>query len=370
MKSAPETSTGEDKDSLLTIKTLIGALMVGIILLVISSILGVESFKLKKCLVQDKSLEGCELERHSVLPTGVKIVLEVLGSSLIVSSLTIAFLELQLRDSNKNLLTKIIKKQHGVTVSSINENFSQKIDYSYEEIRKIIKAELITTKDIHEFYPSYIEYVSRICKVFEQSLDLPEYKSNIDIIEIGDKLLPNINHDLCSKVLCGLKVRLLIVNKNDQTQKKVQALNSLIIERIKTEYKASRALGLTSFGSLEIAFLLDSSTQYFDYFTLNSTSKDNRKELMFMCFHEPDINISLPGLSIANPLFIKKFETYFDSRWNENRVEHIMKIDKNRALELVKDNTVTQTEVERINRSREAPSEDKKHLIIESDEII
>jgi hypothetical protein len=356
MKDPSETS----KDNLnLILQTVFGSFIVGTILLIMSSILGVESFKLSDCSIQDKSLKGCKIERDAAWPNGLKIACDVLGSSLITSSITIAFLELRLRNSNINLFAEIIKNQHIITINSINDNFSKKIEDDHEEIRKIIRAELITTKDIHEFYPSYIEYVSRICRVFEQSLDLPEYQSNIDIIEIGDKLLPNINHDLCSKVLCGLKVRLLIVNKNDQTQKKVQALNSLIEERIKTEYKTNRSLGLAGFGSLEVAFLLDSSTQYFDYFTLNSTSKDNRKELMFMCFHEPDINISLPGLSIANPLFIKKFETYFDSRWNENRVEHTVKIDRIHALELVKDNTVTQTEVERINRSREALSETK-----------
>lgn len=355
-----------DKDNLnLTVMTVLGAFVIGTIFLVVSSVLGVESFKIKDCLVQDKSIKGCELERHSGIPNGVKIALDVLGSSLITSSITIAFLELGLRNSNKNLLIEIIRNRHVTTISSIDDNFSKRMKDANEVTKEIIRAELITTKDIHEFYPSYIEYVSKICRVFEQDFDSQYNRSEIDIIEIGDKLLPNINHDLCSKILCGWKVRLIVVNRNDQTEQKITALRSLLEERMK---KTTSPLKKVNFGSLEIAFLLDGSIQYFDYFRLNGIPRDSRqKELMFMCFHEPDINTSLPGLSIANPLVKKRFETYFDSRWNENRVDVIVKIDENNFDLLKSDTNESSKSVVFRNSSSEAKTSPS---ILDSDKII
>jgi hypothetical protein len=330
---------GIDKDILsFVVKAVLGASAVGTLILIGSSILGVESFKLRDCSVQNNSIKGCELERHSGIPNGLKIALDVLGSSLIASSMTIAFLEIGLRNSNKNLLVDIIKKQHTETITSIDNNFSKKIKDGHEKIREIVKGELITTKDIHEFYPSYTEYVREICQVSEQKFDSQDSrKSSIDIIEIGDKLLPDINHGLCSKVLCGWKVRLLIVNKNDQTIRKAEALCSLLKERIdqtkgvalvKEDGGAAKKFCDAKLGSLEIAFLLDNSKQSFDYFRLNNISSENNKEeLLFMCFHESDGNISLPGFSIANPSVRNKFEAYFNLRWRKRRSEPYLTVN-------------------------------------------
>jgi hypothetical protein len=309
-------------------RLLLSIFAAGIGLLVYSETIS-ESFKVQKC-PSDKSTEGCEVAKISNAPGWVKFACATVGSSFIVSSLTIAFLELALKQNNESELDKNIEARNTSVVSKIEAAMNDITQKQSEYITEAFKQEIVTTRDISAFHPTRLQYRHSIIEFFKSSESFPAIskKAKIDIIDVNGELTKELIEDLKKKMMDGLEIRLLIDPVNSGIRDK---LKNVIDESKKAfdDLKNKNFSEATKLGSMEVALSSGDQVLYFDYFRYHYDSTSNAEpttKRMSLCFCDSNGHPKLPGISVANQDSHKQFAAYFDSMWTDRRVNICLKI--------------------------------------------